>query len=309
MRISVIDIGTNTILLLIAEVEKGRIAKVNHDEQVIARLGKGVDERRVITDESIARASTFLEAYRRTSSAFKAERIVAVGTSALRDASNRAEVLTAILNATGIGVEVLSGQDEAEWTYRGAIGANDRYTGDYTVLDIGGGSTEIISGTSARVARKVSLDIGCVRITERILKAHPPTRDAIEEARSLVAKALLNADLTAVKSSRAIGVAGTVTTLAAMMLGLDEYDPQRVEGFVLRAGDVSRTLERMSTMKLEEIREIRQISPGRADILLAGILILSEFISAGRLDELRVSDRGLRYGIMLREAERLAGSY
>ena len=301
MTISVVDIGTNTILLLVAQNEGHRIAKILHDEQVIARVGKGVDERRLILRESFERAADFLSAYRRTSESLKAERIIAVGTSAIRDAQNRDDFCEFIRQKTGITIEVLSGDEEAEWTFQGAIGENGGTSGNFTVLDIGGGSTEIIFGSRAKILRKVSLDIGCVRISERVLRAQPPTKEMVASAQTLIRKALERIEFDGINTSTAVAVAGTVTTLAAMRLRLDEYDPASVEGFELRRRDVEEEFERLQGKTIDQLRSIRQISPGREDILLAGVLILREFMEWGRLEEIRVSDRGLRYGIMLRE--------
>lgn len=301
MRISTIDIGTNTILLLVAETKGNRIEKILRDEQVIARLGKGVDKRRMIDQDAFLRAAGFLNSYRETSDKLGSEKIIAVGTSALRDAANKREFCEFVLQKTGIGIEILPGEEEAEWTFRGAIGEAEETAGNFTVLDIGGGSTEIISGSRSKILRKVSLDIGCVRIAERVLRAHPPTREMVSEARALVRGALGSFDAAGINSSRAIAVAGTVTTLAAIRLNLDHYDPKRVEGFVLRFHDVREEFDRLKMKTIGELRAIRQVSPGRADILLAGVLILQEFMETARLSEIRVSDRGLRYGIVLRE--------
>ena len=307
MTISVIDIGTNTILLLVAQTEGRRIGKVLHDEQVIARLGKRVDERRLIQQESFERAANFLAAYRRTSERLDSERITAVGTSAIRDASNRKEFCEFVRRKTGITIEVLTGEEEAEWTFQGAIGENSGTSETFTVLDIGGGSTEIIVGTRAKTLQKVSLDIGCVRISERVLRSLPPTKEMISNAQSVIREALGKVEFDSINASTAVAVAGTVTTLAAIRLRLAEYDPTRVEGFVLRLRDVEEEFDRLKEKTIDELRTIPQISPGRADILFAGVLILRELMEWGHLDKITVSDRGLRYGILLREIRRSQG--
>jgi len=301
MIISSIDIGTNTILLLIAEVENGKIVKVVHDQQVIARLGEGVDRNRVISDAAFRRAIDFLIAYRETTVQLHSDKTVAVGTSALRDATNGKEICAGIAMSTGINIEILSGDDEAQWTFFGALTGNEAPEGRLTVIDIGGGSTEIISGTSSTIERKVSLDIGCVRITERMLSPLPPSEHRLAAAREFVANAFAPPLLSGVSSSHAIGVAGTVTTLAAMKLQLQEYDPARVHGHILHKDDIRSAVQSLATKNIEEIRMIPQVSPGRADILLAGSIILLEFMEAGHLEEITVSDRGLRYGIVMRE--------
>jgi exopolyphosphatase/guanosine-5'-triphosphate,3'-diphosphate pyrophosphatase len=309
MRISSIDIGTNTILLLIVEAKGGNIARVLHDEQVIARLGKGVDEHRIINSETANRVAEFLYSYRGTSHKYRSEKIIAVGTSALRDASNKREFCDDMLQRTGVEIEILSGDDEAEWTYRGALGAAGSGAQIFTVLDIGGGSTEIISGISKTLSQKVSLDVGCVRLTERFLRTSPPTSHEIFECRSFIRSNLSNVDLTQSRNSRVIGVAGTLTTLAAIHLRLTHYDPSRVEGCVLEREAVGRIFDQLRMKTHEEIMRVPQISPGRADIVLAGMIILQEFMEAANLGEIAVSDRGLRYGIILRELQRNASNH
>ena len=305
MRISSIDIGTNTILLLIVEAKGGNIAKVLHDEQVIARLGKGVDEHRTINGETANRVAEFLFSYRGTSHKYRSEKIIAVGTSALRDASNKRGFCDEMLRRTGIAIEILSGVDEAEWTYRGALGDVGPKAQNFTVLDIGGGSTEIISGTSKAVSQKVSLDVGCVRLTERFLRTSPPTPREISECRSFVRSSLSIVDFAQLKDSCVIGVAGTLTTLAAIRLRLTRYDSSRVEGCVLKREEVGHVFDQLSVKTHEELMRVPQISPGRADILVAGMIILQEFLEAANLSEITVSDRGLRYGIILRELQRI----
>ncbi len=309
MRISSIDIGTNTILLLIADVDANSIVRVVHDQQVIARLGKGVDEHHVINQETFHRAADFLRSYHETSGKFQSEKIIAVGTSALRDASNKKEFCEFILRTVGISIEILSGNDEAEWTYRGALVGINTSTESFTVLDIGGGSTEIISGVGSQILNKVSLDIGCVRATERLLHRSPPTEREIVETRELIRNNLKQVSFARTGVSRAIGVAGTVTTLAAMHLQLEQYDPNQVHGYELHYNDILQSFHSLEGKTYEEIKSIPQISAGRADVILAGVIILLEFMETAGLEKITVSDRGLRYGIILREIERGKSSY
>ena len=309
MRISSIDIGTNTILLLTADVDAVSIVRIVHDEQVIARLGKGVDEHHVINQETFRRAAGFLQSYNETSRSLQSEKIIAVGTSALRDASNKKEFCEFILRTAGISIEILSGDDEAEWTCRGAVVGIDTSTESFTVLDIGGGSTEIISGIRSQILDKVSLDIGCVRVTERLLRASPPTEREITETRELIRNNLKQASFTRTGVQRAIGVAGTVTTLAAMRLQLAQYDPKQIHGYELHYSDILQSFTLLKGKTVDEIKSIPQISAGRADVILAGVLILLEFMEAAGLEKITVSDRGLRYGIILREIERRKSSY
>ncbi|MGA7160078.1 MAG: Ppx/GppA phosphatase family protein [Bacteroidota bacterium] len=304
MRISSIDIGTNTILLLIADANSNGIVKVIHDEQIIARLGKGVDEHRVINQETFRRVADFLRSYHNTSRNLQSEKIIAVGTSALRDAANKKEFCEFILHNVGINIQILSGDDEAEWTCRGAVIGIDAVPESFTVLDIGGGSTEIISCIRSRITHKVSLDIGSVRITERILRGSPPTSQKIAEARRFIRDHFETLDLFQNGVLFAIGVAGTLTTLAAMQLQLTQYDPKRVHGYELHYDDVLQSFSLLRGKSIDEIKSIPQISAGRSDIIFAGVIILLEFMEAAGLKKITVSDRGLRYGIVLREIQR-----
>jgi exopolyphosphatase/guanosine-5'-triphosphate,3'-diphosphate pyrophosphatase len=303
MIVASIDIGTNTILLLIAEVQNGRITKILHDEQVIARLGKGVDAERIISQETFVRAGGFLRRYKETCDSFGVEKICAVGTSALRDAKNRDEFTAYIRERTGIAIEILSGDDEALWTYRGGISEFGGRSERYSVVDIGGGSTEIIIGDTTGITSKVSIDLGSVRINERILKDSPPEIPALIEAHQLIASQMPPITKE-VASTFAVGVAGTLTTLAALHQRLPQYLPERVSGYSLRYDDVCGMFGLLKDKSISQITAFPQISAGRADIILAGIMILMGYMEAGSLPQITVSDRGLRFGIVLREAVR-----
>jgi exopolyphosphatase/guanosine-5'-triphosphate,3'-diphosphate pyrophosphatase len=301
MIIASIDIGTNTILLLIAEVQNGAIVRILHDQQVIARLGKGVDAERIINQDTFIRAEGFLRQYKETCDSFRVDTICAVGTSALRDARNREEFITYINERIGMPIEILSGDDEALWTYRGGISEFAGRAETYSVVDIGGGSTEIIIGDWAGITSKISIDLGSVRITERILKDSPPEIPSLIEAHEFIASQM--PEITKhISSTYAVGVAGTLTTLAALHQQLPNYIPERVSGYSLRYDAVCAMFGMLKDKSISQIAAIRPISPGRADIILAGIMILMGYMEAGHLQQITVSDRGLRYGIVLREA-------
>jgi exopolyphosphatase/guanosine-5'-triphosphate,3'-diphosphate pyrophosphatase len=303
MRLATIDIGTNTILMLIADLGADGAIEVIRDEQVIARLGQGVDANRNITAETTERVLRYLRACVKTAESFHTEKIVLCGTSALRDAANSKGFIQHIKEELGLEIEVLSGPDEAELTYRGAVaghlntGAQDRLA----VLDIGGGSTELTIGRGESITSKASIDLGCVRLTERTLKASPPTSSALEQALSAV-RSSVGALPRLPSGARLIGVAGTVTTLAAIDLNLDRYDPQRVEGHQLSIESIERISRELRNQSVAQmIERFPQIQPGRADIILAGVLILTEALKHFQTTRITVSDRGLRYGIAMRE--------
>ncbi|MBI2427244.1 MAG: Ppx/GppA family phosphatase [Ignavibacteriales bacterium] len=305
MRIASIDIGTNTILLLIADISKDGITNVIHDEQVIARLGKGVDADRMINQETFLRAESFLRTYKERCDSFAVDQIAAVGTSALRDAKNSDEFCNFITKNTGMSIEVISGEEEALWTYRGGISEFVDRADKFSVLDIGGGSTEIIVGNAFNVESKTSINIGSVRITERILRTSPPDDAALIEAYELI-RSQIPLDLAQqLTSTFAVGVAGTLTTLAALHQNLPHYDPAKVNGYSLLYEDIGVMFAMLKDKSIGQIKRFPQISEGRADIILAGIMILIGCMERAQLKSITVSDRGLRYGVLYREINRL----
>jgi len=303
MRLASIDIGTHTILMLIADVEKNGTVSVKRDEHRIARLGKGVDEHGVIQKETFERVLDILLQLKALSDSDGVQRIAACGTSALRDAANRQEFIDFIREQLSINIKILSGKEEAESTYLGAVSEyiDESPTETFSVLDIGGGSTELVSGTGTNVSSAVSMDIGSVRLTERILKKSPPDASALENAKQFIQEHLYN--LTPLPSSTTlIGVAGTLTTLAALDLQVKTFDSNLINRYVLTKDTIDRIFHELKNLTLDQIKNISQIHPARADILLAGILILREIVDKVNASQITVSDRGLRYGILLQLA-------
>jgi len=303
MRVGAIDIGTNTILLLVADIQPDGTLVVVRDEHAIARLGKGVDSRHMILPETFARAVEFLQPYQSIMSAEHVDVVTVCGTSFLRDAQNKNEFIESVQQKLGLQIRVLSGDEEGDLTYLGGISEfrTAARKSDFAVLDIGGGSTELTVGTDSTVSHRVSFDIGSVRLTERFLKTSPPVSGGLESAREYIRTHLQRlAHLPA--SARLIGVAGTLTTLAAMELNLKHYDRNAVSGHVLTSATIHKVFEELSTKNLDEIKTYPQILPARADILLAGILILREILDTLEREEITVSDRGLRFGMAIKAA-------
>lgn len=302
MRIAAIDIGTNTILLLVADAAPGAPLSVVADEQVIARLGKGVDAERRIPPAGIERCTRVLERYGKRAAELGAERIVATGTSALRDAANRAEFIERVRRGTGIEIGMLTGAEEALWSFRGACSGLRGLRDLRAVLDIGGGSTELTIGAEERILSTLSLDVGSVRVTERLLPSSPPSAPELEAATLFIDGIVASYPRFDGAPLSFIGVAGTVTTLAALELGLASYDPRAVAGFTLTREMIDRRFALLRSLTHEELRSRVAIDAGRADIILAGILILRRVMEQQNAREIIVSERGLRYGIALREA-------
>ena len=288
MRVAAIDQGTNTTRLLVADVEDGRLSEVVRRTE-ITRLGEGVDERHRLLPLPVARVRNCLTAYRREAERLGAERTLLVATSAVRDAENGEAFLGEVEWSYGFATQLLSGDEEAELMLRG-VGAIEPGT---VVLDIGGGSTELVTLDS-----RTSLDVGAVRLTERFLHGDPPTHEELEACAEQVRAVLPRLDATS-----AVGVAGTLTTLAALDLRLDEYDRERVHGHELSRGGVERQLERLAALPLAERREVPALEPERAPVIVAGAVIAREVLAAYGLEGYRVSEHDILDGIALAAAE------
>jgi exopolyphosphatase/guanosine-5'-triphosphate,3'-diphosphate pyrophosphatase len=281
MIVAAIDQGTNTTRLVVGDVRDGRIEEL-HRESRITRLGEGVDARHKLLPVPIARVRNVLSDYRRTAEALGAERTLLVATSAVRDAENGEAFLGEIEWSYGFVTRLLSGDEEAELTRRG-VGE----LGPATLLvDIGGGSTELVLGDF-----HVSLPLGSVRFTER---HGDDTAASIDAARSL---------LPDLGPEEAVGVASTITTLAALDLGLEEYDRERVHGHLLTRDAALAQLERLTALPLEERRRVPALDPERAPVIVAGSAILVGILDAYGLEAIRVSERDLLDGAALAAAE------
>ncbi len=309
MRVAAIDIGTNTILLLVAEIDgEGRMT-VLAEEQETPRLGRSVDATGRLDPAVGPAVTSILDRYRRIAASHGADRVIACATSALRDATNRGDFIDKVKLSTGIGIEVITGEEESELTYTGAAGALAPADGDPVVLDVGGGSTEFCFRrpgrlNGGRALERYSLDIGSVRIAERYFRTSPPDRAQVASARRWIVEeigAVVNPGFSAYTL---VAVAGTATTLAGLLLGLDRYDREAIEGFRLSGEKLSSVGARLLASTPREILAMSPLAAGREDILAAGVLILSTVSEHFRFPSIRVSTRGLRYGIAFREWER-----
>ncbi|HMD14107.1 MAG TPA: Ppx/GppA phosphatase family protein [Bacteroidota bacterium] len=310
MRIASIDIGTNTVLLLIADVDDAGTISVVHEEQRIPRLGKNVDEHRTIRQTAFDQILQILNDFKDQSQRLHADRIIACGTSFLRDASNREQFLSHIKQHTGISVEVLSGEDEALWTYRGALSGLTISEKHCAVIDIGGGSTELSYGRSEMIVgirdfARHSLQLGSVRLTERYFQHLPPTPEELKAASRYIGKEIEKIHDSDFHRYELVGVAGTLTTLACFDLGLENFDRQKISGYRLSFDVVGTWLDRLTHLTANDIRELSHCAKGREDIITAGVLILYEMMDAFAFPSVTVSERGLRFGLALREWEKI----
>ena len=301
MRVAAADIGTNTLVFLIAEKTSTGLTAIE-DAAEIVRLGEGVDRTGDLAPAAVERTLAALGKFAQRARELGVERVAAVGTQALREVKSGAQFVARAEAILGGPVEIIAGEREAGLAWAATAAAfpvADDVRQDRTVVDIGGGSTELIVGRQT-IEDVISIPIGSVRLTERLLKSDPPS----EAERA----ALVNAIDEALASGPAprgeiIGVAGTVTTLCAIHLALDSYDPERVHGARIARTDIEAVVARLGRTPLAERKTIPGLDPRRADVIYAGGVILCRVLARANAKELIVSDRGIRWGLAAELAE------
>jgi exopolyphosphatase/guanosine-5'-triphosphate,3'-diphosphate pyrophosphatase len=304
--LATIDVGTNTTLLLVARVEDSGAITVLDERAEITRLGRGIgkvgDGDGALGAPGIARTLEVLRGYAALARRHGA-RIAAIGTEALRRAPNGAEFLGPAAEILGAPVEVIDGAREAALTFRAAAASFPReaQAGALVVIDIGGGSTEIIVSERGAMKWSTSLPVGSVRLTEKHVHHDPPEAGEVDAVTREVDAALANVPWPGAAATL-VGVAGTVTSLAAMALGLPTYDPARVHGYDLDVAALDGQIARLGASTQAERERIVGLDPKRADVILAGALILARIVRAGGASAIRVSDRGIRWGLLYERA-------
>jgi exopolyphosphatase/guanosine-5'-triphosphate,3'-diphosphate pyrophosphatase len=312
-RVAAIDCGTNSIRLLVAELTPRHDGTFDlrdlHREMRVVRLGQGVDSTGELATEALERTRVALVDYAVAARRKGVEKVRMVATSAVRDASNRDEFFAMTCEVLGTEAEVISGDEEARLSFTGAVGEQDPDDGPFVVVDVGGGSTELVLGTwdgrQAEVIGAKSVDIGCVRITERALKSDPPTPDEIAAADELATKILTEAfEVVDVSQAKTwIGVAGTVTTLSAVAQELTEYDSSRTHLSRLSRADIDRLTEHLLSVDHATRAANPVIHPGRVDVIGGGSVIVralaEELAARGGPTELVVSEHDILDGIAL----------
>lgn len=296
MNVASIDIGTNTVILLIAKInisDKNITTILN--EYQMPRLGKGLAYGQPMPDENIARLFGVFDIYSGIISKYDCSLVIANGTSALRRASNSADVIGSISKNYGIDIKVISGEEEARLSYLGAAAEADRCT----VIDIGGGSTEVITGTGGHIEYKKSFDAGVVSLTEKFLMHDPPLQEEITGMIHEIRKIL--AGLEAIKNEgMLVSLAGTPTTLACIKAGLKEYNEEIIEGSRLSRYELRTFVDQLALLSTQEITEkFGSVTEGRADLILCGAAILYQAMGIMNFDETTVSAKGLRYGAVM----------
>jgi exopolyphosphatase / guanosine-5'-triphosphate,3'-diphosphate pyrophosphatase len=297
VRVAAIDIGTNSTRLLVADADGGALREVDRLLE-ITRLGDRVDADGELAEASMRRVETCVARYANRVRELDASAPLAVATSAVRDAAKGAEFMRRLEQRCGVRTRVLTGEQEARLTLRGVVSARPP-SGAVIVCDIGGGSTELITGKDGRVGFAVSLNIGCVRMSERHLHSDPPTAEEVAALRHEAAGTLPKD----VPAGSLIGVAGTITTLATIDLGLNEEIPERVDRHELSADAVAAQLERLAALPLKERRKVRGLMPERASTIVAGTAILAELMRHLGAERLTVSERDILHGAALEAAD------
>jgi exopolyphosphatase/guanosine-5'-triphosphate,3'-diphosphate pyrophosphatase len=298
--VAAIDCGTNSTRLLVADRDGRELLRLMR----ITRLGQGVDETNVLAPEAMARTVRVLGEYRRAMDDLAVDRIRMVATSAVRDAENGVAFTEAATLAVGIDPEVLSGREEGALAFRGANADLDHFVGDTLVVDIGGGSTEIILGRGAALS-SVSLQLGCVRLSERYLKGDPPDAAQVSATRAAIADALSWGEgqmpqlLDLAAARRMVGLAGTVSTLASLRLGIAEYDVEKLHHATLSLTEIAGMCELLASLSARERAGLVGMVHGREDVLLGGALVLDAVAARYQCDEVIASEKDILDGIVL----------
>jgi exopolyphosphatase/guanosine-5'-triphosphate,3'-diphosphate pyrophosphatase len=328
MRLAAMDVGTNSTRLLVADVDGGRVVAEHDREMIITRLGKGVDRTGRLDPAALRRTLDVLAGYAATCRRLGVQHRRVVATSATRDAGNRQEFLDGVRALLGVEAEVLSGREEAATAYHGAT--HDLPGGGRAlVVDIGGGSTELILGTrrgpanaggsaprdppdraprsTGNAEAMVSLDLGCVRLHERHLHGDPPTAAEVAALRADAAAELARVaeTLDPASAERVVGVAGTITTVTAIGLGLDAYDRARIHRSALGAAEIAGVAEKLAAMTVAERAAIPVMAKGREDVIAAGALLLDELVRTFGFPRVIASETDILDGVLLGLADRV----
>jgi exopolyphosphatase / guanosine-5'-triphosphate,3'-diphosphate pyrophosphatase len=309
MNIASIDIGTNTVLLYIAQVDyDNQRLKTICNRYAIPRLGKGLARAGVISSEKKQELITVLKDYAVEIAQQNCEIVLAHSTYPLRTAQNSAQVILDVFRETGIKITVIDGKTEAKFSFLGATSgaANE----SPCVIDIGGGSTELSTGRNNEVTYRKSVPIGAVNLTEQFFLSFPPTKAMFRELNQYVATTLKENYNIESKISKGIAIAGTPTTLAAMKFGLQEFEEDKINGCVLAAFELKMFISELSLLTPKEIlSKYGNVVKGREDVLLTGTLILSKILEFLNLDSVTVSSHGLRHGAVIDFLFKTSGKY
>jgi exopolyphosphatase/guanosine-5'-triphosphate,3'-diphosphate pyrophosphatase len=301
MRVAVVDLGTNTTRVLIADIDEGRVHELDR-RTTVTRLGEGVDSSGRLADGAIERVTKVLDGYKEAIDELEPERTIALATSATRDAENGDEFRQMLDDRYGFDVRIIPGEEEARLTFLGATAARADGAGPLVVIDIGGGSTEYVIGHAGEdPSFSVSTQAGSVRQTERHLQEDPPSDEDLVTLRASVRSIIGEAIPPAVREPvrKAIAVAGTATSLAAIDQQLDPYDADKVQGYGLLLEACDRMLAELAALPLEERKQVTGLHPDRAPTIVAGAAILVESMLLFGVDSVEVSEADILHGAAL----------
>jgi exopolyphosphatase / guanosine-5'-triphosphate,3'-diphosphate pyrophosphatase len=303
-KFGALDVGTNTVLMLVAEADtQGRVRPLA-DLSRITRLGRGVDRNGRLDPDAAARTLDAIVEFADRARALGAGKILTAATSALRDAADGGEFIARVRARAGVDLEVVSGETEARLSYLAVVnGLRLDPQKRLLIVDIGGGSTELIFARPGGELAMTSIQIGSVRLTERIVRNDPPAAADVAELRRTI-DAALDATRWRLKPDCLVGIAGTVTTVCAVALELRTYDPGRVHGAILSRAQVEQVLARFGTLPLEQRKQLPGMVEGRADVIFAGTMILARIMEKFAVGSVIVSDQGVRWGLVWRELAR-----
>ncbi len=299
-RVAALDCGTNSIRLLIAEENPGASAFTEISRKMsIVKLGEGVDKNKAFLPDAISRTLAALKAFAAEIAEAKVEKVRFCATSATRDAQNRDDFLIPVAQILGITPEVISGDEEAKLSFLGATQALSKSDGPFLVIDIGGGSTEFVFGVEQVEAAR-SVNIGCVRMSERHFKNDPPNQSEIDSARIDIRNAIAQAaEVVPIKNAKTlVAVAGTATTVAAAALNLAEYDSELIHLAKISAKETRRVSDWLLTLTRQERSDLGYMHPGRVDVIAAGSLVLAEIIKATGLESFVASENDILDGMV-----------
>src|SRR3990172_4947973 len=312
MRWASIDIGTNTLRLLIADIDNKRLKPV-FLKRIITRLGGGYTKTAGITDEAQERTIKALKLFSEKLKEYRVEEVRAVATSVVRRAKNREEFLGGVREQTGLEVSTISGDEEARLSLRGVLSVIGHHNKRCLVVDIGGGSTEFIAVADGKMAGAWSLEMGVVHLTEKYLKTDPPTKEELGNMESEIEGIISdlrckildsgfltpNSKLQTLNSTLFIGTAGTITTLAAIDQGLEKYEPDKINNYILKYAAIKKIYNHLTSLHLRQREEILSLEKGREDIIIPGAAIVLKTMEGFGFSIITVSDAGLLEGILL----------
>ncbi len=303
MRLASIDIGTNSVKLVVAEVENQNIRNVILERTEITRLGEYVNKTNTLQKEAMDRTLKIIRDFKLEADNLGVQKIIAIATSAMRDAENRDEFVKSVNETINTELWVATGDEEAELTFIGACSDPQLCSRKLILVDVGGGSTEFILGQNGIIEDKFSINAGCVRLTEEFIHSDPISTDEIQNVfKTIISLFYSRLSRIDMNERELVGVGGTITTLAAIHQGISDYKVDNIHRYVMSKEDIVSLLSYLKRMSLDERKKVQGLHPKRADIIVAGAAIFSTVMEILKAREIIVSTRGLRYGTLLKLA-------